>query len=438
MNKNEYEKIFPENLFRELERATKFYNPNERKPPVPFFPVNVLEASNPDFEDVVMKVRPADVISVYIHIPFCDRKCNFCDLYSFYIPGNRIEFIDKYVNSVVKEIHHWGNRINSKSLKITTMHFGGGSPLFLGGVHFDKIFRALEDSFTISGETEIALEMTTSEINENNINKILKYNFSRIHIGVQTFNDEIRNLLGRKEEAKIVLTKLEMLRKFNLILSADILYGLPNQLFRDFRTDLERFISGGLDGFALYELTRTKRLERINGGTNVIYPSSEEKYLMILYAKNLLNNSGYKNVFFNHYGNFRDKNLYFTFPVRGEDCLAFGSVADGRIGGFFYRNHKIFNYLKNIENNNSAIDFAYCEDPQRITVRRLEEQLMSAKISKIVFDEAVNNVDKSFKGIFDLWEYVGLIEPVSENNYELTGSGCWFLSDMLNQLRRLC
>jgi coproporphyrinogen III oxidase-like Fe-S oxidoreductase len=438
MNRSDFGKIFPEKIMNEFDRATKFYDLTERKPPVPYFPADLPDISGIDIEETVMNLNPAKVISVYIHIPFCDRKCNFCDLYSFYVPGNKKEFIERYINALINEIRYWGNRINTKSLKISTIHFGGGSPLFLGEAFFDKIFQVLEDFFVVSDDTEVALEMTSSEINDHSISKILKYNFSRIHIGVQTFHDGIRNLLGRKENSNIVLNKLEWLKDFNFILSADVLYGLPNQTFSDFQTDLGRFLSTGLDGFALYELTRTQRMDRMTGRMNVVYPSTEDKYLMLLYAKSELNSSGFRNIFYNHYGNSRDRNLYFTFPVRGEDCLSFGAIADGRVGGFFYRNHRIYNYLKNIEDNRSAINLAYYEDSHRIPVRLIEEQLMSASISTKVLNTAMNNIDHSLKGIFDLWEYAGLIEPVSDSEYELTGSGCWFLSDMLKQLRRLC
>jgi oxygen-independent coproporphyrinogen III oxidase len=292
----------------------------------------------------------------------------------------------------------------------------------------------LKKHFQINPNTEIAVEITTSQMTDANYQFLLENQINRIHIGVQTLAEPIRRFLGRRESADIVRSKLKNYLSKSFITSVDMLYGLPTQTSVIFLHDLQELIGFGVDGFALYELQVTRSL------SHVIDHNSDKtlNYQMLMQGKKILNTAGYRNVFFNHLGKQRDQSLYFTFPIRQEDCLALGTIADGKIGSMFYRHKKYKPYLASIAEGTLGIDSGFSTNELRDRIYRFETELMSTHIPL----EGIKNMEAqfgdSFKGIFDLWLIANLIRFFPESSrYELTGSGCWLLSSMIEQVRRL-
>lgn len=273
---------------------------------------------------------------------------------------------------------------------------------------------------------------------QENLTLLKKFNISRIHMGVQTLSDPIRNIIGRRESAQMVIAKLKEFLNEDFIISVDMLYGLPTQTWNGFIDDLHEFIELNVDGFALYELQISNALRRIIDANSSYEIDKNLSYEMLLIGKNILNNSGYRNVFFNHYGNHRDKNLYFTYPMRGEDCLAFGAIADARLGNIVYRHKKFKKYMDAVLRGEAGIDFGFIESDRRRAIRELENHLMSTCIPREIIDLSIEEFGESLKGIFELWKEAHLVESANEGcHFRLTGSGCWLLSTMVDQIRRL-
>ena len=436
MNKSEGIQFENDKDQEEYVHVSRFFTIAERRTPSPFFPERDTLLPEKKLFKHIKNYGNTNGLSLYIHIPFCDRKCLFCDLYSFKLPRNNLKDMDTYTRALEQEIQRWGELYHFAAIPVTTIHFGGGSPLVLPSENLHSIIRTLKKYFFITDSSEIAIEITSSQITNVNILLLKQLSFSRIHIGVQTLSDPIRKLIGRREPRAIVKDKLKKIADEDFIVSVDILYGLPLQTLQEFVIDVHELIETGLDGFALYELHISPGMRALIKKNPAYHISKFLSYQMFIQAKKILNNAGYRTVFFNHFGNNRDKNLYFTYLSRGEDCLAFGTIADARLETVFFRHMKYKKYIDAISKGGLGIDYGYREDAQRTLIRKFETCLMSGFIPESEINHMQQTFGYSFKGIFDLWRVAKLIVPCQRRgNYELTGSGCWLVSTMMEHIR---
>ena len=211
-------------LRQEFQHVCRYFDITKRSIPAPYFPPQQLMSSENALLDSIEDIDNTRGLSLYIHIPFCDGKCTFCDLYCFHVPRNKRDIIDRYIRVLLKEIQFWNHLFDWKQKPVTTIHFGGGSPLIIPKEGFEKVLEVLHQNFNVSSETEIAVEITTSQISQENISLFQRLHIHRIHIGIQTLVDDIRKIIGRRETSNKVHTKLQEILSHNFILSVDMLY----------------------------------------------------------------------------------------------------------------------------------------------------------------------------------------------------------------------
>ncbi len=161
---------------------------------------------------------------LYIHIPFCKNRCNYCDFFS----STDQESIDRYVDEAVKEITLVSKRFPAK---IETIYFGGGTPSLLSLSHFDKIFSAIHSSFSVESKE------TTIEVNPNSSGDLAEYKkfgIDRVSIGIQTLDPVLLRKIGRLHTPEEGIDALLRAREVYDNVSADLIIGL------DGKQDVER------------------------------------------------------------------------------------------------------------------------------------------------------------------------------------------------------
>jgi len=425
-------------LRAEYERARRCFRLENRATAAPFMPPTDKRLAESGTIGQIRKNRGAETRTVYIHIPFCESRCHFCDLYCFYVPARHRDIMNAYVDALVREIRLWADILGDTNTAISTVHFGGGSPFYLNPRHITDILNALQTSFPVTEKTELAAELTSSQVTDQTIRFLDDHHITRIHLGVQTLDNGLRRLLGRREKGETVIEKLEWLRSRDRVISADLLYGIPGQTLNSFMEDIRLLANRGSDGFALYELQTTRRFEnRMRRDMTFVPPDKISNYEMFLKGRKWLLKAGYGAVFFNHFGNDRDRNLYFTFPVRDEACIALGTIADGVLNNVWFRHHKFKTYLDHVLQGGAGIDFGYPVSRRNPVAARLENGLLATHISGRIIESARSRWGDGFQGMLDLWTSAGLIRQ-AENGYdfEMTGSGCYLIADMIHQVRR--
>lgn len=186
---------------------------------------------------------------IYLHVPFCKTRCNYCDFYS----TTRDEVRERYIRALCRELEMRNNYLGNEPVE--TIYFGGGTPSQLSHSDFEKIFTTLNKEYVIQNCGEITIEANPDDLTPEYLKGLATLPFNRISIGMQTFNDKLLHLLNRRHTANQAIRAVEECRKagFNNI-SIDLMYGLPGETLKDWETDLGMAISLNPEHISAYHL----------------------------------------------------------------------------------------------------------------------------------------------------------------------------------------
>ena len=187
-------------------------------------------------------------LGLYIHVPFCEKRCAYCDFYSGVFTQ---QMVDNYTQSLVKEIKKWGGEI---TLPINTIYFGGGTPSLLNE-RLIAVLKEIRQNFTVTENAEITLELNPQPNIENVLENAKKAGVNRISIGVQTADNEKLKLLGRthtKQDAENAYFTARKLGFSNI--SLDLMIGLPKSNLQTLKKDLEFLVNLNPEHISCYIL----------------------------------------------------------------------------------------------------------------------------------------------------------------------------------------
>ena len=186
---------------------------------------------------------------IYIHIPFCIRKCLYCDFFS--VPYSRSS-AESYVDALCKELSL--KRNTAQSLK--AIYIGGGTPSLLSDECFTKLFQCLRDNFLFSPDTEITIEANPGTLDESKVKALISTGVNRLSVGIQSFNDNELKLIGRIHNADDALRSIDLIRRTGIKnFSIDLMYGLPEQTSESWRESLKKAVGLSPSHISTYELT---------------------------------------------------------------------------------------------------------------------------------------------------------------------------------------
>ncbi len=185
-------------------------------------------------------------ISLYIHIPFCERKCNYCAFVSYCVSKEKI---DEYVEYLCREIE---KRKTDKVVK--SIYFGGGTPSLLNGEQFEKIVKAIYDNFDVYDNAEFTIEANPNSITEEILKKWKILRVNRISVGVQSLSDKSLKKIGRLHNKKMALEKIKLARHYFDNVSADLIVGLEDETGKDLRMYARELIALGVKHISCYLL----------------------------------------------------------------------------------------------------------------------------------------------------------------------------------------
>lgn len=178
-------------------------------------------------------------LGIYIHIPFCKSKCNYCDFYS--LVSNE-EYITDYVNRIEEEILSFGEKLASNYI-IDTIFIGGGTPSILPIESIDKIINAINRSFRWGNSVEISIECNPNTISKEKLIGYRNLSINRISLGVQTLSDNFLRTLGRKGNRDNSINAIKLVSSIFDNFSIDLMLGIPNQTKNIVLDDLQEILT---------------------------------------------------------------------------------------------------------------------------------------------------------------------------------------------------
>lgn len=370
------------------------------------------------------ETRLADrAISVYLHVPFCDRRCGFCDCLSQPLSPRRIDLAERFAELVCCEIAGWGEIHALRERPVTTVHWGGGTPNHLPSRLFERIVAALKSAFATRPTTEWALESTSSLLSEEHLDWLRELGFRRLHVGAQTLEDALRRRIGRRENRATLTRRLELAVSKGFVTSVDLIYGLPGESPESWVDGLRAMIALGVHGVSLYQLNVSNRNRRFLKSCGLDQPDDLLNYVLFQAAEQLLMRAGYRKAFFNHYARPEDLYLYYGYAERGEDLIAIGPSADGAIGGLLFRHHDLEGYL---ESASPGLEGGLTRSTAEERLAVVEVALMSGRLPA--------SLAASLGSLGQGWLLASLIAPRADSgDYILTANGSWFIARMLEE-----
>lgn len=383
------------------------------------------------WDEIKKRIRqstPSTPISLYLHIPYCKRRCGFCDCLSK--PKGK-ESENPFVEALIAEISLWGALAPLDQCPVTTVHFGGGSPTCLSFQSLKRIVEALEKHFSLSHSTELALESTSTELSPANLRRLSSLGFSRIHIGVQSFDDAVRARIGRRSAADQAMAAINSSLDLGMVTSIDLVYGLPGQSPFSFMDSVKKAFIAKVHGVSLYRFNQSVRNKNFIKRYSDLFPDAKSDFDSFLAADDFLVKKGYCKNHFVHYALNNDLNLYYTHPYRGENLISMGPTSDGVLNRYHYRHCDFDGYM--------AFDFskspALCggiEAPIHLEkIERIGAELMCSRTERNGYES------RGLGNIFDCWIQDGLIANSGFGEvYSLTGKGSWFINNMMIELEK--
>ena len=169
-------------------------------------------------------------LNLYVHIPFCDRKCAYCNLFSTVLNENEKELVyEKYVQKVLKEIEFYSKSVN-KNCVIRSLYFGGGTPVVLSVSQLERIIKKLHEVFPVwSDDVESCIECSPERLNLEYLKGLKSIGIDRVSVGVQSFVQNEIDFVNRKISTIQTIQAIENIKKVGLNFNIDLIYGLPNQ-----------------------------------------------------------------------------------------------------------------------------------------------------------------------------------------------------------------
>ncbi len=286
-----------------------------------------------------MKKQPK---SIYIHMPFCVKKCNYCSFVSF---SDKKNLTGKYTEALKEEILSYASK--DEHNKIQSLYFGGGTPSVVELNYLEEIVNQVKSTFSFENNCEITIEINPATVDLEYLKGLKQIGFNRLSIGVQSFDDKMLKILGRVHGSNDATdtVKNALAEGFENI-SIDLIYGLPEQTLEQWRETLKKAVSLNIKHISLYGL-------KIEAGTPFYsdtpknLPDDELCADMYKAAVEKLTNNG-----FEHYeiSNFAKKSFESKHNLtywNNQEYFGFGLGAHGYIEGERYSNTVDFEeYLK--------------------------------------------------------------------------------------------
>lgn len=186
---------------------------------------------------------------IYVHVPFCQKKCLYCDFYS--VASNRE--LDRYLRALKIEAKKRAYEL--KGMDIETIYFGGGTPSLLSHQSIKELLDLLRSNYNVSSDAEITFECNPGDVEEVDIEHLLSYGVNRFSIGAQSFHDRLLRILGRRHSHQEILELYKSLRQAGVQnISIDLIYSIPTEEIQELHEDLEQLVSLSPEHISTYDL----------------------------------------------------------------------------------------------------------------------------------------------------------------------------------------
>lgn len=317
-------------------------------------------------------------LELYIHIPFCVKKCLYCDFLS--VPQSK-QVIDAYVMALIREI-----KVHSENLSVVTSIFlGGGTPSILEATHIQQIFVALRETFQISTDAEITIEANPGTITQEKLKAYKQVGINRISFGLQSANNEELKLLGRIHTFEEFLDGYRLARECGFDnINVDLISAIPKQTQESWEETLQKVIALGPEHISAYSLiveegTPFFAIYGEGGSKECDFPSEEEERAIYYRTEEILKEAGYDRYEISNYAKEGRECRHNLGYWERKNYLGIGLGSSSLVDNVRYKNTDELNYYMGHASELSKIQ----EDEEVLSVKAQMEEFIFLGLRKI-------------------------------------------------------
>ena len=369
-------------------------------------------------------------LGIYMHIPFCKQKCNYCDFISY---TNKCDKIESYMKCLEKEI----DKFDYRNYNVTTIYIGGGTPSYIDSKYIKQIMNSIYKKLQLEKNelkvVEITIEVNPGTVTKGKLQDYKDVGINRISIGLQCVQDRLLKILGRIHTFEDFINTYNLAKEVGFEnINVDLMLGFPDQSIEDIKESLNQIIKLNPNHVSTYSLIVEEGTKIFNQIENneLQLPDEELERNMYWYVKNTLELNGY-----NHYeiSNFSKKGKESKHNMNcwnQEEYIGFGIAAHSYISNIRFSNtNNLEEYIKNITNNELEKNIII-EEEQTLEDKKREFMMLGFRkiegvnISKFK-EKFVDNPIFIYREKLNKLVEEGLIE-IDLNNIRLTNKGIDF------------
>lgn len=295
--------------------------------------------------DWLASLPPSTTLSLYVHIPYCDKLCYYCACTTK--ASRRYEPVQRYVSSLETEIANVAMLLPSR-LPVTHIHWGGGSPSILIPSDIARLTAALRASYDITADAEFAVEIDPRNLAPEKVQAFAACGVNRVSLGVQDFDEKVQLAIGREQGFELTRRAIAMFRDAGIpSINIDLVYGLPHQTAASLSRTLERVLELAPDRIAAFgyaHLPQRVRPQRLIDPAALPGPIERFRQSALIVAR--LEGSGYRRIGLDHFARNDDglaqKPLRRNFQGYTSDAadalIGFGASAIGKLPDGYVQN----------------------------------------------------------------------------------------------------
>ena len=342
-------------------------------------------------------------VGIYIHIPFCKKKCEYCDFKSY---SGKEELIDEYIKWLKYEIKEVGegNRLDYENgmddlAIVKTVYIGGGTPSIINSKYITEILDEVRKSYVVENDAEITIEVNPGTVNKEKLITYKNSGVNRLSIGLQETHDNLLRELGRIHSFNDFLSTYNLARDigFNNI-NVDLMLGIPNQSIDDLKENLDIVINLNPEHISVYSLIieeGTSFYDKLNKN-EIILPNDEMERKMYWLTKEKLEIAGYVHYEISNFAKKGYESKHNLSCWNQEEYIGFGVSAHSYTNNVRYSNiDTIEEYIANFENDNETDNFVFHEKQNKESKMREFMMLGLRKLEGVSIQDFKNKFGKN-------------------------------------------
>jgi oxygen-independent coproporphyrinogen III oxidase len=245
------------------------------------------------------EARPARPLSLYMHLPFCERLCLFCGC-NVVIKRDHQVAVD-YIEKLKWEIDQLARRLDT-SRPVVQFHWGGGTPTYLDASQLEDLFLYTKERFCFAPDAEIGVEIDPRVTREDQLNTLRRLGFNRTSMGIQDFNPAVQKTVRRIQPYEDTKTTFEMCRSLAFeSINVDLIYGLPHQTPASFVDSVDKVIGLGPDRIAMFSYAHVPWLKKQQGAIARYIPQGMDKFQIFRAGIERFTDAGYRYIGMDHF-----------------------------------------------------------------------------------------------------------------------------------------